>query len=104
MATVLGVLNLYSWALVGALIYILYRIARFYQAKYAELYSDKPRQRTYAELLLIPLALFPLAAARYALLDTKVGDLVADLAFLFGGIVLAASSYYLYRLLMGRRR
>jgi hypothetical protein len=104
MATVFGVLNLYSWALVGALIYILYRIARYYQYKYAELYHEKPRQRTYAALLIIPLVLFPLAAARYALLDTKIGDLLSDLAFLFGGIVLAGTSYYLYRLLMGRRR
>jgi hypothetical protein len=104
MSTVLSVLNLYSWALVGALIYLLYRIARFYQAKYAELYKDKPPQRTYAVLLFIPLVLFPLAAGRYALLDAKIGDLLSDLAFLFGGITLAAISYYLYRLLMGGRR
>ena len=104
MATVLGVLNLYSWALVGALVYILYQIARFYQAKYAELYSDKPRQRTYAVLLFIPLVLFPLAAARYLFLEPQIGDLLSDLAFLLGGIILAATSYYLYRLLMGGRR
>ena len=40
MATVFSVLTLYSWALVGALIYCLYQIARFYQAKYAELYPE----------------------------------------------------------------
>ena len=84
--------------------YILFLIARFYQAKYAELYKDQPRQRTYAELLILPLALFPLAATRYALLDIRIGDLLSDLAFLLGGLVLAATSYYLYRLLMGGRR
>jgi hypothetical protein len=104
MATVVSVLNLYSWALAGALIFILYQIARFYQVKYAELYKDKPRQRTYAALFFVPLVLFPLAAGRYALLETQIGDLIADLAFLLGGIALAATSYYLYRLLMGGRR
>jgi len=104
MAIVLGILNLYSWVLAGALIYILYQIARFYQVKYAELYKDKPRQRTYAELLILPLVFFPLAAARYALLDIRIGDLLSDLAFLLGGLFLAVTSYYLYRLLMGGRR
>jgi len=104
MATVFSVLTLYSWALVGALIYILYQIARFYQAKYAELYRDKSRQRTYAALFLIPLVLFPLAAGRYMMVENAVGDLLADLAFLLGGIVLAAASYRLYRLMMGGRR
>ena len=104
MATVFSVLNLYSWALVGALIYILYQIARFYESKYAELYQDKPRQRTYAALFIIPLVLFPLAAGRYLIAKAAVGDLLADLAFLLGGIILAAASYRLYRLMMGERR
>jgi hypothetical protein len=104
MTTVFGVLNLYSWALVGALIFFLYQIARFYQAKYAELYRDKPPQRTYAVLFFIPLVLFPLAAGRYVLLKNNAGDLVSDLAFLLGGLILAAASYHLYRLMMGGRR
>ena len=104
MATVFSVLTLYSWALVGALIYFLHQIARFYQAQYAELYRDRPPQRTFAALLWIPLVLFPLAAARYLMTENAVGDLLADLAFLLGGIVLAAASYRLYRLMMGGRR
>jgi hypothetical protein len=104
MATLFSVLTLYSWVLVGALIYILYQIARFYQIKYAELYRDKPRQRTYAALFLIPLLLFPLAAGRYVVVEGTVGDLLADLAFLIGGVILAATSYHLYRLMMGGRR
>jgi hypothetical protein len=104
MATLFSVLALYSWALVGVLTYFLYRIARFYQDRYAELYQDRPRQRTYAALFLIPLTLFPLAAGRYVLVEAAVGDLVADLAFLLGGLVLAATSYHLYRLMMGGRR
>jgi hypothetical protein len=104
METVFSVLNLYSWALVGVLIFFLYQIALFYRIKYAELYEEKPRQRTYAGLFVVPLVLFPLAAARYATLDAPIGDLVSDLAFLVGGLVLAAVSYHLYRLLMGGRR
>lgn len=104
MSTLFSVLNLYSWALVGALIYILYQIARFYQIKYAELYQDKPQQRTYAALFLIPLVLFPVAAGRYVVIEAAVGDLLADLAFLVGGLILAAASYHLYRLMMGGRR
>jgi hypothetical protein len=104
MATVFSVLTLYSWALVGALIYILYQIARFYQAKYAELYRDRARQRTYAALFWIPLVLFPLAAGRYVMAENAVGDLLGDMAFLLGGVVLAAASYRLYRLMMGGRR
>jgi hypothetical protein len=104
MTVAFSVLLLYSWALVGALIYLLYQIARFYQAKYAQLYQEKPRQRTYAALFLAPLVLFPLAAGRYFMAEEAVGDLVADLAFLAGGIILAAASYRLYRLMMGGRR
>jgi hypothetical protein len=104
MATVFGVLNLYSWALAGALVFFLYQIARFYERKYAELYRDKPRQRTYAAIFFIPLVLFPLAAGRYLLIGGTVGDLWADLAFLVGGLILAAVSYHLYRLMMGGRR
>ena len=103
MATVLSILNLYSWVLVGALIYILYQIARFYQAKYAQTYQEAP-QRTYAALFLAPIVLFALAAGRYVMAENAVGDLVADLAFLVGGLILAATSYRLYRLLMGGRR
>lgn len=104
MTIVFGVLNLYSWVLVGALIFFLYRIARFYQAKCAELNRDKPPPRTYAAFFFVPLVLFPLAATRYLLLESTIGDLLSDLAFLLGGLVLGAASYYLYRLLMGGRR
>ena len=104
MTTLFSVLNLYSWALAGALIFFLHQIARFYERKYAELYQDKPRQRTYATVFFIPLVLFPLAAGRYLLAEGTVGDLWADLAFLVGGLILAATSYHLYRLMMGGRR
>lgn len=104
MTTIFSVLNLYSWALVGALIYLLYQIARFYQVKYAELYRDRPRQQTYAVVFLIPLVLFVLAAVRYTVAKATIGDLVADVGFLLGGLILAAASYHLYRLMMGGRR
>lgn len=99
----LSVFSLYPWVLVGGLIYILIHIARFYEKKYAELYRDAPRQRTYYALFLIPIVLFLFAAGRYALCRDLAGDLAGDLAFMVGGIVLAASSYYLYRLMTGGR-
>jgi hypothetical protein len=104
MTVVFSVLFLYAWALVGALVYFLYQIARFYQTKYAQLYRDGPRQHTYASLFLAPIVLFALAVGRYVMAEDTVGDLVADSAFLVGGVILAAASYRLYRLLMGGRR
>ena len=70
-----SVLSLYPWVLVGGLIYILIHIARFYEKKYAELYRDAPRQRTYYVLFLAPLVLFLFAAGRYALHGDLAGDL-----------------------------
>jgi len=103
MSTLPGVLTLYSWILVGALIGILILIARFYQHKYAELYKNTPQHRTYHAFLFIPLLLFLFAAGRYAWRGDLCGDIPGDVAFSAGGIVLSASSYYLYRLMTGRR-
>ena len=96
-------LTLYSWIAVGAIIWVLIQIARFYQAKHAELYRGTSRQRTYYALFLVPLLLFGFAAGRYAWHGDLAGDIPGDLAFSAGGALLSVLSYYLYRLLTGRR-
>jgi hypothetical protein len=115
-------LTLYSWIGVGALIYLLIRIARFYQQKYTELRAelraelrvegkdptDPPKPRMYSALFLAPLycalALFLFSAGRYAWHGDLAGDIPSDLALAAGGAVLVVSSYHFYRLLTRRRR
>jgi hypothetical protein len=101
MTILLSILTLYPWVLAAGLIYLLIRIARFYQKKYAELYQDSPHQRTHSMLFLVPLVLFLFAAGRYAFLQDLAGDWIGDTALCIGGIVLAALAYRLQRLMTG---
>jgi hypothetical protein len=98
-----SVLTLYFWIAAAAIIWILIGIARFYQIKHAELYSGSSKHRTYYALFCAPLLLFLFAAGRYAWYGDLAGDLLSDLALAVGGVVLSVSSYYLYRLMTGRR-
>ena len=104
MSILFSILTLYPWVLVAGLIYVLIQIARFYQRKYAELYKNSPGQQTYHPLFLVPLLLFLFAAGRYMFLEDFVGDLIGDVAFLVGGIILAVLGYRLQRLMTGGRR
>jgi len=104
MSTWLSILTLYSWVLVGGVVYILIHIARFYEIKYAELYRSGPRHRTFYLLFLAPLLLFLIAAVRYAFLSDLAGDVWGDLAFFLGGLVLGACGYNLQRLMTGGRQ
>jgi hypothetical protein len=104
MRILFSILTLCPWVLAASLIYFLIRIARFYQKKYAELYDDSPRQRTYYQILTIPLFLFLVAAGRFAFFGDFVGAAEGDLAFLVGGILLAVLSYRLQQLMTGGRR
>jgi hypothetical protein len=104
MSTLSSVLTLYSWIAAGVLIWVVIRIARFYQVKHAELYKGTSRHRTYYALFLVPLLLFVFAAGRYAWHGDLAGDMAGDLALAAGGAVLSVSSYYLYRLMTGRRQ
>ena len=99
-----SILTLYPWVLAAVLSYFLIQIARFYQKKYAELYTSSPSQRTYHLLYLVPLALFLVAAGRYTLLQDFAGDPIGDIAFLLGGFVLAVLAFRLQRLMTGGRR
>jgi hypothetical protein len=104
MRILFSILTLYPWVLAAAMIYCLIQIARFYQKKYAELYTSSSGQRTYYPLFAVPLALFVIAAGRYAFLSDFAGDPFGDLALLVGGIILALISFRLQQLMTGGRR
>jgi hypothetical protein len=103
MTVLVSILTLIPWVLVAGLVFFMIQIARFYQKKYAELYKSSPGQRTYYPLFLVPLVLFPAAAGRYALQSDFAGDWIGDVAFLVGGVILAALAYRLQRLMTGGR-
>jgi hypothetical protein len=86
------------------LVFFLFLIARFYELRFG--------QRSYYQLLLVPLSLFVVAAIWDAffvndqtgdpLLDF-VGAIGPDLLLLVGGLLLLILCYSLYRTMMGGR-
>lgn len=104
MSTLFSILTIYPGVLAAIVIYCLIQIARFYQKKYAELYTDSPSQRTYYPLFGVPLALFLIAAVRYAFIGDFVGDLLGDLALFVGGTLLAILAFRLQQLMTGGPR
>jgi hypothetical protein len=95
MNLLLGGLTLYIWGVVGALIILLNRIARFYQ-----LTSGR---RSYYQLFWAPLACISLGALRYAMQGTLGGDVLGDGLMLIGGVLLIGLGYYLLKLMTGSR-
>jgi len=94
--TVLHVLlTLYNWLLVGALIVIVYRIARFY-----ELTSGR---RSYYQFFGVPLLLLTGSALIYAAAGVLVGDAAADTLAALGGAALMVLGGFLLRLMTGSR-
>ncbi len=90
-------LSLYAWGGVAVCLSFLYLIARFYQVKSGE--------RSYYQVALIPALLFVIGALWYALSDQDfVGQVIPDLAYTVGGIILLVWGAYLLRLMTGRRR
>lgn len=105
MTHILGsILIVYSWIVAAILVFFLFLIARFYELRFG--------QRSYYQLLLIPLSLFVAAAIWDAffvndqtgdpLLDF-VGATGPDLLLLVGGLLLLILCYSLYRTMMGGR-
>lgn len=90
------VLTLYVWALICVLLLFLYLIARFYQRT--------TRERSHYRLFLIPLSLFSVAGLRYAWTGSIAGEPFGDLLLFAGGVGLFGLGFFLYRLMMGRRR
>ena len=100
-----SLLVVFYWILAAAVIAFLFLIGRFYEVRFG--------QKSYYQLMLIPLLLFVTAGvwdAAFAnshtgdpLLDF-VGAFVPDLLLFVGGAILATLCYYLYRKMMGGRR
>jgi hypothetical protein len=89
-----AVLTLIAWSLIGVLIVVMNRIARFYQITSG--------RRTYYHLFWLPLGLLLLAA----LLNVSADPLLAlwrDGLLLVGGISLIGLGYYLLQLMIGSR-
>ena len=95
----------FCWIIAAILIFFLFLVGRFYEIRFG--------QKSYYQLMLIPLVLFIAAAIWDAffvnsytgdpLLDF-VGAFYPDLLFFLGGLVLIILCYYLFRIMMGGRR
>jgi membrane protease YdiL (CAAX protease family) len=95
----------FCWIIAAILIFFLFLVGRFYEIRFG--------QKSYYQLMLIPLVLFLIAAIWDAFLANSytgdplldfVGAFFPDLLFLLGGIILTVLCYYLYRIMMGGRR
>ena len=89
-----AVLTLIAWSLIGVLIVVVYRIARFYQITSG--------RRTYYRWFLLPLVLLLLAALLNVVADPLL-NLWRDVLLLVGGISLIGLGYYLLHLMIGSR-
>jgi hypothetical protein len=106
LANLLGsMLVLYCWVVAAILIFFLLLIGRFYQVRF--------RQRSFYQLMLVPIIFFVLAAVSDAFLVNDnwgdplldfVGEKWPDLLLLSGGLVLAVLCYSLFRMMMGSKR
>jgi hypothetical protein len=89
-------LTLIAWSGVGVLIFLLYRIAHFYQVT-----SGQP---TRYRLFVIPLALLLLGGLRYAVVGDWNGDVIGNTLQLAGGAALIAMGVFVLRMMTGGRR
>ncbi len=90
-----AVLTLAIWCVVGMLILILNRIARFYQITSG--------RRSYYRLFGVPLVLLLGGGVRYATVGVFVGDVLGDVLMLLGGLSLIVLCNVLLRLMTGSR-
>ena len=95
MNLLLSGLTLYIWGVVGVLIILLNRIARFYQ-----LTSGR---KSYYQLFWAPLICISLGALRYATQGMLTSDILGDSLMLIGGVLLSGLGYYLLKLMTGSR-
>jgi len=91
-----SILTIAAWIGVGVVVFLLYRIAHFYQATSG--------QSTRYRLFLIPLALLLLGGARYALVGDLAGDVIGDSLQLIGGVCLILLSASLVHMMTGGHR
>jgi len=96
MTTAIRVIASITWAGIGLLIFMLWRIARFYERSSG--------RRAYSFLFLPPLLLLPAGGVYYIVLDVDfVGSPVADLMFFLGGVFLAVGAALLGEIMVGER-
>ncbi len=96
MDLIAGILTLVAWGGVGVLLFMLYRIAHFYQAT-----SGQP---THYRLFLVPLALLLLGGARYVVVGGLAGDVIGDSLQLGGGVLIILLGASLVQMMTGGRR
>ena len=94
MATLNDLLLLIAWGGIGALIVVLYRIARFYQLTSGRV--------SYYRWFVVPLLLL-IAAAVMRVADGNLLDLIVDSLLLLGSASLIGLGYSLLRLMTGSR-
>lgn len=95
MPTLFALLTLYVWLAVCALIFILNRIARFYQITSG--------RRSYYELFNLPLLLLIGGAIRYATIGVLAGDVLGDVLMVLGAVSLTLLGGHLLQLMTGSR-
>ncbi|GAB4569767.1 MAG: hypothetical protein Kow0077_02810 [Anaerolineae bacterium] len=83
------VLTVYAWFPLAMLISTLLLIARFY--------SRQTQERTYYGLFTVPIVLFGIAAAHYAVTNRVMGSPLADVLMMVGGVSLGGLCLHLYR-------
>jgi hypothetical protein len=84
-------LTLYIWFGLSALVFLMALIARFYERLSG--------QRTYYQFFVVPVTGFAGAAIRMAAFDQVVGDVLADLFLMAGGVSLGVLCLHVYRLM-----
>ncbi|NJN94394.1 MAG: hypothetical protein HC875_10025 [Anaerolineales bacterium] len=95
MNLVSSILTIYIWAAVCILLFFCISLAVFIK---------KSGRRSYYPSFFVPIALFALAAIRYAFLaPTIVGDLWGDILRFVGGLVVGGFGFFLLRLMIGGR-
>jgi hypothetical protein len=88
-------LTIFSWFALAVLLVILLLIARFYE--------NMSGEKTRFWLFGAPIVIFGMASARYAFIDRMTGDLLGDVLWMLGGIVLAGMCILLYNLMTSGR-
>ena len=89
-------LTLYIWGVICLLLFFLFSIARFYE--------QKSGRRSFYALFMVPIALFALAALKYAFFSTGVaGDFWGEMFRFVGGAILGGAGYFLLQLMVGGR-
>ncbi len=96
------ILTLYNWGVFCILLFFLFGIARFFEQRLSEK-KDAKKSRHYP-FFLAPMVLFFISAVIYAMSGNLiVGNQLADMLRIIGGIVFTAVGFALLKTMMGGR-